>query len=679
MKTYKRYSKIFLTIVGVLFLFAACEKDIQDRESSPVMPENCQGVYFPSTNPSVVELEPSQPTQFSITIARTDSVSAAEVPITVETNTNNVFVVPEKAVFAANAKETTLTITFPKAAEGITYELKLSVSGDEYVSKYASTIPYVSANVTRIKWETQDDPFVYVDGTISFLYGIAQRPMYVVVEKATLSDAVRYRFKNAFRVATPGVWVNGNEDYIPEADEYDIYNGYPYNWPGDVDESKDYYIILEIDKAKNVSMVPTELGVIWSYGMMSIGSIYGYLSPNIASYPLGIYEEGENGDVITFPAKSLYISMENLNNGGVYVSEVPTIIYTTRDAYLAANMKIDDFNDVEYEEIKGSVSEFESAAYSENWSQSIYKAIDIDEENEESEYKNLYYLANLYEDNYGLAFYYNGRTVSIPAGQNTGRQAFGKDVYVSQSESIESSVITNSKGVEIYTLGLKFHFKDGTVVGEFAETFYYSKDAVAYDERFIGDFTLTSKNVFDDTDAEMSVTIDVGTEPNTLIITGIDLAESVTATVNPLWDILTIEPQVLADYGPYDMTLYTYTSSGSASGSASMSFTFNMAGQLVLTSNSEAIGYLLRSAAGGGWIDGYYDLLFTRQAAAGTSSDGISSSVRTSSSVQSAVIKPENKSFNVLSATKTQKGSTGNFAIKGTAKTIKKGNLIPLF
>ena len=109
---------------------------------------------------------------------------------------------------------------------------------------------------------------------------------------------------------------------------------------------------------------------------------------------------------------------------------------------------------------------------------------------------------------------------------------FGQDVYVSQSDSIESSIEVNSKGVTIYTLGLTFHLEDGTIIGDFAETFYYSEEAVEYTiDDFVGTFTMTGPSQFSGyDDAEMTVTITEGESANTLIITGVDYAEEIEAT-----------------------------------------------------------------------------------------------------------------------------------------------------
>jgi hypothetical protein len=647
-----------LAISLILFGFAACTEDIPERGTSPVTPENCKGVYFPvDGNQSAVELEPTEPTEITITIARADSVGEIEVPITIDVNDEDVFVVPEKVAFADKEKITTFTVTFPSAGEGITYNLKLSVSGSEFVDEYAQNTPFLSTSVTRIKWSVIDRPVIWVDGVLG------GKPMYVDVDSALVGSALRYRFKNVYKVATPGTWEG--DEYISTPDADGIYNGHYYIWPGEFDEENDYYTVIEI-KGETVTMFPGAIGVTWSAGPMSIGSIYGNLSENLASYPLGIFDK--EADVITFPNSSLYYS----NNDGAYIGK-ETIIYLSKEAYLIANMKIEDFNEVEYEDIPGAVSEFESKAYSESWAQSFAQAKDIDETNPESEYKNLYYLTDLYAEGFGLAFYYNGKNLTVPANQPIGTKVLGKELYVSESDNLESSVTSNAKGVSIYTFGLKFHYEDGTVVGEFAEIFYYSKDLVVYAiEDFYGDYKLTAPCQFTGyPDADMDVTIAAGESENTFVITGIDLAEEVKATFDTGTSTLSIAPQELADYGPYDITLYTTTPEGDVSTTAAMDFNFNMGGNLVMTTTSEADGYLLNSEAAGGWVDGYYNLKFTPQS---------EKALTRKSSVSRQLT---GKTLNKGSVAKKQKCSKGNFAVqsKTSIKSMLNRNreLIPVF
>ncbi len=601
MKIYK------LLVLLLAVLITACSDYVDVEDPSPAPAAGNLGVYFPTPAISSFELEPTDPTEITLTVARTTSSGAADVAIIVETNDDDVFNVPQTASFASGETEATIKVTFPTAAEGTTYTLKLAVAGDENVNPYGVYLPYVTVEVTRIKWEAVEEPMVYVDGTFATLFGVNFLPMYVNAEKAQLGESVRYRFKNAYRVPT-----NDNPD------EDGIYDGYPYNDPGDFDESKDYYTVIEIYDPKgesgNVFMFANEIGVDWTYGMISIGSH----EDNLGSL---------SDNVITFPADALFFSMANYNSGNMYPADNPTLIYLTKEAFIAANLKIDDFNDVEYEVVEGAVGVFESAAYGDTWDKALSKAIDIDEENEESEYKGLYYLSDLYAEGYGVAFYYANDRVRIPENQPIGTKVFGQDLFVSQSSDISSSVEVTDKGVTIYTLGLIFHFEDGTIVGDFAEKFYYSEEAVEYTKAdFIGNFLMTGQSQFTGgAPAEMEVEIAEGADNNSLVITGIDYAEEVIASFDPSTSTISIKPQVLADIvsgdETLDATLYTRTAAGAIGQTAAIDFSFHLGGDLVITSTSEANGYLIRSEAAGGWLDGYRNIVFSPTEASAVDAD----------------------------------------------------------
>ncbi|MDR2813800.1 MAG: hypothetical protein LBB79_03985, partial [Prevotellaceae bacterium] len=303
----------------------------------------------------------------------------------------------------------------------------------------------------------------------------------------------------------------------------------------------------------------------------------------------------------------------------------------------------------------------------------------------ESQYKNLYYLPDLYYEGYGLAFYYDGEKITIPANQPTGT-SFKKPLYVSQSSAIPSGVETTAKGIKIYTLGLKFHHEGGTVVGEFAETFYYSEDLVSYAiADYHGSYTLTGASLLGYPDAEMSVTITSGAEENTLLIRGIDYADSVKATFDPATSFLSIAPQVLPNFvyedrngqeQELDITLLTYVDTENEdeqiSDTASLDFTFTMSGLLVLAPASEAVGYLLYSAAAG-YMDGYVDLSLTPapQAALKVAPKAAAKAVQ-----QSGVASrpPVAKALSKAAVVKKQKCSQNNFAVqsKASAKVKQK-------
>jgi len=584
---------ILLTLLFGVIAFFSCKDDNPEREPSPLTPAGCQGVYFPSTNITSTEIDPADPTEITITIERTNTSGAVEVPITITTNDDNVYVVPQRISFAAGEKSVQFQVTFPTADVGITYRLSLTVQGDEYVNPYGVGSPAMNTNVTRIKWDPLP-PFIYMDGAFQAFWSIDYQPMYVTTETASVGGATRYQFKNIFaRVAT-------------FMDDNGIFNGFPYNDPEDIDEDQDWICVITVNPDGSVSMAPNDIGVDWGYGMISIGSYYGYFSTDINSYPLGYVE----GDKIIFPAGSLYITLADY---GTRISGTPTIIYMTKEAFVADNLKIDDFSDVEYEEIPGAISEYESVAYGESWDQVISMAVDIDPENPDSEFKNLFYLPDLYATGYGLAFYYNGVSLLVPPGQAIGKTAFGKAIFVSPSNTVLSSVETSADGITVYTIGLRFHYSDGTVLGDFAEKFYYSKDPVASAiDEFYGLYEFSGYDAFEEEDVLVTFPVYIGPGPsrNTFYIDGIAWEGYVRATYDAANDNMLIAPQQLDPYTGVGMTLYTLTTEWNASASAVITMSRRENGEIVVAPSSAAMGYLL-DADGYGWQEGYFDIAFT--------------------------------------------------------------------
>ena len=94
---------------------------------------------------------------------------------------------------------------------------------------------------------------------------------------------------------------------------------YPYNEPGDWDDSQDYYMVIDARNPNAVIIPEQALGLDWGYGMLSIWSLadnyLGQGAPEsyIAPY-VGTLVEG----VITFPQKSLLMSLAGYNNGTYY-------------------------------------------------------------------------------------------------------------------------------------------------------------------------------------------------------------------------------------------------------------------------------------------------------------------------------------------------------------------------
>lgn len=142
----------YLMTAAALVLVAAC---VQVEEYQPGDPdaEGCYGIFFPEQEASgSLEIDPADPCEIKITVARKLSDNAIEVPYEIVNNTDNIFKgAPIK--FEDGQAETTFTISFDGAEEGVPYSCEIHVTDPQYASKYSSGSSYFTINVTRVKWE----------------------------------------------------------------------------------------------------------------------------------------------------------------------------------------------------------------------------------------------------------------------------------------------------------------------------------------------------------------------------------------------------------------------------------------------------------------------------------------------------------------------------------------------
>ena len=310
-----KYINKILSLFMIALIAASCDPDAESYTPGK-LEEGNQEICFVGNYTQTVEVEPGISSfDLILTRALTDAVGAADV--TVINNDENIFVCPSTVSFAAGEETAKLTVKAPAAAEGITYNLRLALEG-ENISNYSSGYHEVSVNFTILKWESIGTGY-YLDGAVSNFFGVdASLPLAVEIEKTTTATSTRFRFDSPFaKVAT-------------EQDEIGGFNGYPYNEESDVVPGE-YVFIIDVTK-DGASLKPVDLGMAWAYGMFSVGTVYGNLSNNISSYPLGIYNEKAGS--ITFPASSLYVSMADYKDGGKYPCNNPSYLYLSAEAYL---------------------------------------------------------------------------------------------------------------------------------------------------------------------------------------------------------------------------------------------------------------------------------------------------------------------------------------------------------
>ncbi len=234
-----KLNKIFLLAgIALAGVFASCSDD-DDYAKGPVASGNqLQTVTFGTKNIMSAELDPADPTSYTITVYR-DSAYMAEavsIPLKVLVNTDSVFVVPATVDFAAGAAEASVVVNFSKAEIGVPYTLEVALDNDAYINPYsANTTKSFVMNIQRVKWNkiglgTFND---------TFLNGAAY---YVEIEQR---DDIPTRFRilqpYAGANADPNNWdggLVGSEDII-------FFEMFPKE--ADVDDNGDTYCPVSFD------------------------------------------------------------------------------------------------------------------------------------------------------------------------------------------------------------------------------------------------------------------------------------------------------------------------------------------------------------------------------------------------------------------------------------------------
>ncbi len=465
----KKFFKYTMTMALAVLALASCSNS-EYKYDGPGQWNANEGyaqVQFAKTSLSV-ELAPTDPAQTTIQLTRLNTVGSAVVNFEIETNTDDVFTVTP-ATFADGEETATAVVSFPKAEVGKEYILKLVITDPNMVSQYSASNG-CTLSVMRVKWN--DAGFIYTDAAKT-----QKQEGYAMYTEDFLTtfysvQNVSFVTKLQERDDKPG--------YFRMVNTY--HENYPYNDPGDWDDTKDYYIFIDATDPKKV-FIPhyCTSGMIWSYGEFRFSSMAGYyLAKDDEESAAPYYGTYENG-AITFPKEALLISMANYQTGGFYNSNVngafKLVIDPDKALYTA---KVSDYvfnteglvfaglftsNKLKSEKegvmlIKGATDPEVEAA-----NKGCYDRF-------ETKYGAPYLIVAPYADSYHLAFCVNadGKVV-IPeeiANQPIGIKAMGEDVYA----HINGGASTFGKSEIV--LNITFQNEDGSVIyGETNETLAY--------------------------------------------------------------------------------------------------------------------------------------------------------------------------------------------------------------
>lgn len=142
---------VALTFIASLAM-AGCSDFVDTEMDSPVVPSNSPAVRFLADNQTSYELEPGENAKFTLTVKRNNEGSALQVPITVVTNTENGFVVPDNVSFAAGQATADILVTMsPTAPTGTPLTLELAFA-DEFVNPYLTEYAAYKGEASLLNW-----------------------------------------------------------------------------------------------------------------------------------------------------------------------------------------------------------------------------------------------------------------------------------------------------------------------------------------------------------------------------------------------------------------------------------------------------------------------------------------------------------------------------------------------
>lgn len=300
----KKLYKIFSIAALAPALFVSCQQELV-YEKGQEEDKDCFGVYFPSQDiPS--EFDPTDPCEITVKVNRDNSEGDITVPVKVSQSEGDVFVL-EDIKFEDGQSESSFKITFEKAELGVEYSLGITIEDTKYAKVYGTKPTYINCSLARVKWdpvpviegrEGTEGVALWRDDFVTTFFGV-QNVEYEVDVQVNAGKPGLYRFKNVY----------GSE--------------YPYNKPGQYDDSRDYWLVINAEDPNAVYIEKQITGTDWGYGNWIVWSMAdNYLKKGKSKAEvadLGVFGSLKDG-VIKFPKGTLLFGMANYNSGGCYES-----------------------------------------------------------------------------------------------------------------------------------------------------------------------------------------------------------------------------------------------------------------------------------------------------------------------------------------------------------------------
>lgn len=294
-----KMNKILAGLVAVASIFATSSCS-NDDNYTPAMPEVGTKVFFSNALPKTIEASSAE-SSVTVKVSRTDSSDAVTVPLTVS-NPDAMFEVPTSVSFAAGQTDADLVITYDAEEIGFDKYSTITISVDKSVASLYGVSEYTFKIGIPAPWETIGKG-TYFEQYVGTFFGVdTPLPYEIEIQKNLITNGL-YRLVSPYGAA------------------------YPYNDPGDYDDSKDYYLEIHAENPDKVYIPLQKQGFDWGYGEFIMGSLAGYYlakGDEASAEPyFGTFKDG----IFSFPEGSLMIAMSDYKDGALYAGGVGGIFY----------------------------------------------------------------------------------------------------------------------------------------------------------------------------------------------------------------------------------------------------------------------------------------------------------------------------------------------------------------
>ena len=299
MKKINKYLSLGVVATLGIGLISSCNDTTIDY---PYNPETGEFAYFNTNLPSRFTLS-EDGKSFTVQVFRSSTAGSYSVPIT-ETpqqgNTaNNAFTFPQSVTFTDGSNTANFVVTYDieKIQYDETQSFRLQID-EPYVTAYGPSILDISA-VYPSPWTVLGNA-TYTDYFVGTFFGVGDEAYELEISQNDINPGI-YRLKNPYGAA------------------------YPYNEPGDWDESQDYYLYINATDPDQVFICDGNgdpaffySGMDWGYGEFVMSTLASYYLRNGNAAQAAPYFGNMADGVIYLAGSSTLCGMTDYNDGGLY-------------------------------------------------------------------------------------------------------------------------------------------------------------------------------------------------------------------------------------------------------------------------------------------------------------------------------------------------------------------------